>query len=35
MSKGRDVAGFVLGITVALCGIACIVLSAFGMHEDY
>lgn len=35
MSKGRDIAGFVLGIIIALCGAAIIVLNAFGMHEDY
>ena len=35
MSKGRDIAGFVLGIVVTLCGAAIIVLNALGMHEDY
>ncbi len=35
MSKGRDIAGFVIGIVIALCGVAVIVLNAFGMHEDY
>lgn len=35
MSKGRNVAGFVLGIVVTLCGVASIVLNAFGMHREY
>jgi hypothetical protein len=35
MSKGRDVAGFVLGIVVTLCGVGVIVLNALGMHNDY
>ena len=35
MTKGRNIAGFVIGVITALCGIAAIVLNAVGMKEDY
>lgn len=35
MSKGKSVAGFIIGIITTLCGIAAIVLNAAGMHESY
>lgn len=35
MSKGKSIAGFVLGIIVALCGVSVIVLNAVGMKNDY
>jgi hypothetical protein len=34
MPKGISIAGFVIGIIITLCGIAIIVLNAYGMRQS-